>query len=268
MTAPHLLTVDDETLVEIDPAAGGRLARLVVAGLDLLVPAEPGRGPDSGDPFGWGCFPMVPFAGRLRHGRFTFGGREVQLPANFGRHAIHGYGATAAWTVLGPGQLTLELPPPWPLGGRATQRISLGADRLELELAVHAGPAGPMPAQVGWHPWFRRHLARGGPAEVAFEAAAQYRRDTGAIPTGELIAPTSGPWDDCFTRLGAPPSLHWPGALRVTVEHDCDHLVIFDALDHAICVEPQSGPPDGFNLAAVVVEPGRPLVAHCTIRWS
>ena len=44
-------------------------------------------------------------------------------------------------------------------------------------------------------------------------------------------------------------------------------VVVFDALSHAVCVEPQSGPPDALRLTPVVVEPGLPLVAEATFRW-
>jgi galactose mutarotase-like enzyme len=37
--------------------------------------------------------------------------------------------------------------------------------------------------------------------------------------------------------------------------------------EHAVCVEPQSGPPDEFNLAPNVVHPGTPLVITATFRW-
>jgi aldose 1-epimerase len=33
-----------------------------------------------------------------------------------------------------------------------------------------------------------------------------------------------------------------------------------------VCVEPQSGPPDGVTIAPEVVEPGRPLEHH--MRWT
>jgi galactose mutarotase-like enzyme len=45
--------------------------------------------------------------------------------------------------------------------------------------------------------------------------------------------------------------------------------VVFTEPPHAVCVEPQCGPPDAFNLGHgfVVVEPGEPLVHTMTWRW-
>jgi aldose 1-epimerase len=43
--------------------------------------------------------------------------------------------------------------------------------------------------------------------------------------------------------------------------------VVFDRLSHAVCVEPQTGPPDALRLTPVLVEPGLPLIAEATFSW-
>ena len=48
------------------------------------------------DPMSWGCYPMVPWAGRVRRGRFVFADGTYQLPINMAPHAIHGTGFRAA----------------------------------------------------------------------------------------------------------------------------------------------------------------------------
>jgi aldose 1-epimerase len=59
----------------------------------------------------------------------------------------------------------------------------------------------------------------------------------------------------------------WHGALELTVDSSCDDLVVFDQPTHAICVEPQTGPPDALRLTPVLVEPQWPLVATATFSW-
>ena len=73
MSPTAIVLTAGATSVSVDVAAGGRLARIRVAGEDLLV--DPGDRPSTG----WGAFPMAPFAGRIRHGRFRFLGTDVQL---------------------------------------------------------------------------------------------------------------------------------------------------------------------------------------------
>jgi aldose 1-epimerase len=54
----------------------------------------------------------------------------------------------------------------------------------------------------------------------------------------------------------------------VTIESSCPELVVFDERDDAVCVEPQTHPPDALNLGAALVEPGYPLVATTTFRFG
>ena len=101
----------------------------------------------------------------------------------------------------------------------------------------------------------------GGPGvALAFEPASMYERDDDGIATGRLIAPTPGPWDDCFTDLAADPRLTWPGGPELTISSYAPTGSCSTMRDDAMCVEPQSAPPDAVNLGPTVVEPG--------VRWS
>ena len=93
-----------------------------------------------------------------------------------------------------------------------------------------------------------------------------YERADDHLPTGRLVDVRPPPWDDCFVAT-APP--RFPvGPLTVAVESDCDHYVVFDEMDIGIAVEPQSGPPDAFNLAPRILGPGESLERTMTIRWT
>jgi len=128
----------------VDPARGGRLAGLEVAGLSLLLP-------ESDDPMRWGCYPMAPWAGRVRRGRFRFDGRQYSLPCNLPPHAVHGTTFTRAWSDEGDGRISIALGPDWPWPGRAVQEFALSDSALEMTLEVHADD-GAFPASAGWHP--------------------------------------------------------------------------------------------------------------------
>ena len=91
---------------ELDPTEGARISSLRVDDQELLVTDR------RGGAMSWGCYPMVPFAGRLRRGAFRFAGRNYTMPANLGVHAIHGTGFTRPWDVEPDGTLVLELRPP------------------------------------------------------------------------------------------------------------------------------------------------------------
>jgi aldose 1-epimerase len=158
-----------------------------------------------------------------------------------------------------------------PLPGEATPNEEAKMSDPVLEAGAAAGllTGTRRPASLGWHPWWARRLARGGELEVDLRAGAMYRRDEEGIAVDELVPIPLHPWDDCFTELGDPPAvLRWPGAVTVTLETDCPCLVVFDEPQHAICVEPQTHPPDALNLGPSVVAAGHPLTASCSWRWD
>jgi aldose 1-epimerase len=254
--------------VTIDLAHGGRLGSWKVHGLELLEQKSADN-----HPFGWGSYPMVPWAGRVRQGSFAVDGTSYTLPINAAPHAMHGTTYDVPWTHLTGGSdwamLGLRLDSPWPLGGSATHLLHLGPDSLTQTLTVVAGDR-PMPVVVGWHPWFRRQLERGVPLELDIDTAAaeQLYRDGDFMPSGKVGPVRPKPWDDCFTGVNEV-GLRWDGALRIDMTHECENVVIYDP-EHAICVEPQSGPPDAFNSDPdeCRLDSGEVLERSVTWRWT
>ncbi len=245
--------------VSIDLANGGRIASLIVDGRQLLKTEGFGQ-------MSWGSFPMAPYAGRIRDATFTFEGRTIPLPPTMPPHAIHGTVLDRPWQVIDETTIETGFGPDWPFTGRAVQRFTLTEDALTCRLEVHADE--PMPAYVGWHPWFVRRLPGVADAlELDLDAGRMYVRDEAGITTERLVEPTGGPWDDCFTDLRHPPVLRWPGFLELTIESDCPDWVVFTEPDDALCVEPQTAPPDALNHSPRVVLPGEPLIAETTWRW-
>lgn len=249
--------------VTIDPERGGRLASLCLDGLEVLV----GESEVEGEPTLWGCYPMVPWAGRVRDGRFTFGGREHTLPLEAPPHAIHGVGHRSAWEVTGPHSLRLDLDGRWPFGGLVTQAFALTADALSLTMVVTATERA-MPVMAGWHPCFRPQLVRGGPARLAITPTKMWERDTSGIPTGVQVPVPVGPWDDAFSGLASDPRITWPDAVELDLRSSGPVWVVYDQDPRLLCVEPQTDAPDAFNREPEVLAPGDRLTATFTIGWT
>jgi aldose 1-epimerase len=231
--------------VVIDLAAGARLASWKIHGLELLEQRNP-----TNHPFGWGSYAMVPYAGRIDNGKFSFDGRDYELPITLETHAIHGTGYDNRWTVLKQTSsmaiVGMRMTEPWPFQGTITHLMQLSNDRFVQQIAIVANE--DQPVTLGWHPWFRRDIGLGGTMELDADMSNAQQWETGPrmIPTGKLIPVKPRPWDDCFHDVG-PVSMNWPGALRIDCRHDCPEMVIYDP-PHAICVEPQSGPNNVFNV--------------------
>jgi aldose 1-epimerase len=242
--------------VDVEPRAGGRVGRLCADGSELLI----GRDDvvTSVSSVNWGSYPMVPWAGRIRRGRFSFGGRTFQLPINFGRHAIHGVGLICAWQVTERTataiDLELDLPDDmrWPFGGTAQQRIELDGPTVTMHLSVTADDR-PFPASLGWHPWFRK------PDALEFHPTGMYARDDDHIAVDQLVDVPPPPWDDCF--VNTEPVVVTINGVTVRLTSDCDHWVVYDEPTQATCIEPQTGPPDAFNIRPNMVDPGASLGA-------
>lgn len=261
-TVSEPLTITDGRIrVDIAPALGGRVAAITVDDVDLLVGRD--TAPDTSGPLAWGSYPMVPWAGRIRNGRFSFGGRPHELPINFGDHAIHGVGFTSAWRVVRADErvveLELDLPTDerWPFGGFSRQRIEIDDGGLLQRLSVIAHEVA-FPVSLGWHPWFRK------PDRLGFHPTAMYRRDHTGIAVDELVAVPAPPWDDCFVN-DRPVEVAIDG-VEFTLESDCTRWVVYDEPPHATCVEPQTGPPDAFNIEPRIVRPGDAVGAWYRLR--
>ncbi|MCU1360722.1 MAG: aldose epimerase [Ilumatobacteraceae bacterium] len=250
-------------IAHISAVDGGRVARLAIDGFDLLF-----TGDSSDDPKSWGSYPMVPWAGRLRHGAFQQRVDDettvtIEMPIDMPPNAIHGTAYTTRWDVIDQGidhaELTCRLT--WPLGGRAHQHVLLTDEALVCVLSVVSDHEA-MPVTIGWHPWFVK------PTTDRLIFDAYYSVDDEQIPTGDLLPPPPRPWDDCFVGPHPPLELDYPHGLRVVVQSDCDHWVVYDRRTHATCVEPQSGPPNAQNMGvAHMLAPGEMLQRTMTISW-
>jgi aldose 1-epimerase len=246
--------------VTVQPGNGGRIGGLRVGGTELLRQGER-----------FGCFPMVPWCGRIRDGRFLDGGTVHQMPLNSPPHAIHGTVRDGAWRTArrtaDETVITYDLVEPWPFPGRVTQAVALTGDSLTLTMAIEAY-GDSFPAQIGWHPWFNRNLG-GEDVLVDFSPAWQEERGDDHLPTGNRVDVKPGPWDDCFGMPdGVDVTLTWPGQLALKVTSPEQWAVVYDEQEAAVCVEPQTGPPNGLNTLPRLVTPIEPLEATMTWTWT
>src|SRR5436190_7545242 len=148
----------DGVLARVDPADGGRIVSLAIAGVERILPRSQARTREPA--LYWGCYPMVPWAGRLSHGRIPTKGAEVRLEENLPPSAIHGLGFDKSWEITELSETAVTMGCElrglgWPFGGEALHTVRLRDKTLELELHVgrytKVGPVG-----CGWHPWFTR----------------------------------------------------------------------------------------------------------------
>jgi galactose mutarotase-like enzyme len=268
--------------VTIDPDRGGRLAALAVDGRELIVGA-----PDDVDrTFLWGSFLMAPWCGRIADAAFEWRGNRHALKATLDANAIHGTVWDEAWTVASATATEAVLaarlePGGWPFAGSVRQRYALADGALVTSAEILAEE--PMPAALGWHPWFIRGT---GDARLTVQSAHTLEtRDM--IPTGRRV-PVDGTTDlrhgteigarlldHCYTEVRSPALVEWPDLrLEIAFEERLAAVVVHTRAT-SFCVEPQTAWPNPIALEAAGVtgtglatlDAGDSLAASMTWSW-
>ena len=241
------------------PSLGGALGYLRLGRFELLRPWD---GSDSVRRSA--CYPLVPYSNRIGHGRFSANGQAQQLRGNFGDHPhpLHGLGWQRAWQVDGhsPQSCRLSLrhtacgidAEDWPWDFVAWQSLVLSEEGLYLHLGLTNLGEQPMPAGLGWHPYFERQ----GELQLGFSAAQVWQAGPDGLPLKRTALPEAWDFsqpraagavglDNCFEGWDARASLYWPDAqvgLRLQAGPGLGHLVVFTPPAPAdfIAVEPVS----------------------------
>lgn len=256
----------------LSPSLGGALLWFAADGADLLR-----RTPDGAtDPLETANFPLVPYANRIAHGRFTFDGTTCQLPLNFGDHphSLHGFGWQTAWMAVETSERHATLvhehggDAGWPWAYRAEQTVVLTQSSLSLTLTITNEGDRPMPAGLGFHPYFAGDAA----TRLQFDAGSLWLSTPDMLPEREAPADALGDWSRPSPVLGD--SLidnvygGWSGVARVERGDGLRLVLTGDGVDwlHVyrppgldfFCLEPVSHMPDAIHRGGMaVVDPGR-----------
>jgi aldose 1-epimerase len=275
---------------------GGGLRRLVVDEWDVLD-GYPARTVPQGRRGGV----LLPWPNRLREGRWTWAGRDLQLEVSSpdAPNAIHGLVSWQPWTVLaatGEGATVgtvVEARPGYPFRLAAAIDYELRLDRLSVTLRVRNLGTEPAPFGAGMHPYLHVGASEDGGiggAELTVGARTALEVD-GGLPTGgrhrfhgDVGRIGHRALDDPLTDLvrdddgWARVHLRGPaGELELAVDGAWPWLQIYtgDQLPEgqrrrSLAVEPMTCPPnalaDGADL--VVLEPGGEWSGSWTLAWT
>ncbi|WCT73104.1 aldose 1-epimerase [Sphingomonas naphthae] len=265
------------------PALGGAVGSLRYGGRDILRPTPPG----ATDPLQTACFPLVPYANRIAHGRFTFDGQTITLPPNFGDHPhpLHGVGWGRKWQVErhDAASVTLRLDhaaeADWPWSFAAEQRIVL-AGGLHIALTLRSCDDRRMPAGLGFHPYFLRDSE----TQLQMDVKGTWLTDAAMLPTKFVPGHHFGIWargdrvdrrklvDNCHAGWNGRAGIQ-DGKRAITVNAtgaEYLHLYIPPAEDF-FCIEPVTHAPDAINRQADSVRtlaPGCRTHMDLCISWD
>lgn len=258
---------------------------------------------DSADGFAdGGCPPshsgiplLFPFPNRIRDGRYTWQGKDYELPESLVGHegagnAIHGFCLDRPWRILSQTESSVtgifrfskdapERLPLWPADGEIEVCYSINSGCLRAEITVRNPDKNPLPWGFGTHAYFKLPLGQGtNPDECAIYAPTSkcWELDN-CLPTGGLCdaprdarlsdSPAYGSvkLDDVYTNLNAQNEVV---ICRVVDERaglqlvqTCDdsfrEIVAFTPpWTTAVCLEPYTCTTDAINLQQKGVDAG------------
>jgi aldose 1-epimerase len=245
---------------------------------------------------------LLPWPNRLRNGRWTWEGQDLQLDVVSPEqpNAMHGLVSFQPWSVLASADdsvtvgTLVEPRSGYPFRLAAAIDYALSADRLDVTVRVGNAGAQPAPFGLGLHPY----LAVGahedgdiGQAELTVPARTRMGVDEEGLPTG-----AAEPFDGVVGRIGdrvlddpltdlvrdddgwARVRLRGPaGAVELGVDRSWPWLQVFtgDTLPvgqrrRSIAVEPMTCPPnalaDGADL--VVLDRGASWSGSWRLTWT
>lgn len=275
--------------VIIQPDRGCGISLCQYKGFDIFRPAPDGwtRSDESG------YFPLVPVSNRIENSRFKFNGQTYTVKNNnpLQPHAIHGIGWERAWKSSpeenAPSSITCHLEhvgdETWPWDIECTHSFRVEDKTLIMVLSVRNMSPTPMPAMLGFHPYFPdKHKSA-----LRFKADGLWLTTPERLPTEHITVPRDNDFkmgrnlsryasDNVFTGVKEPVYIEHEGqpfAYKMTsyltkgdkVPSSMENLIVYVPEDEDFfCVEPVSHLNNAFNLLdddVVALAPGETYTA-------
>ena len=260
-----LVIGNDRLEMGVVPDAGGSTAFLRVrrgaTWADVLRPAT-AASLLAGDRLAFANWPLAPYSNRIAGGVIRcLPGREVRVPANapsISAHVLHGHGWLLPWQVDARSasavtlSLELDATAAWPWRHRIEQTLTLSAQEARASLRVTNLSNEPMPAGIGWHPYFVRTP---GCTIATRQAGIWWSQDEIPVrhePLPKALDMSAGvrladlpASDNCFTGWSGEARMAWPEA-QLEVEMSADptmfgHTVFYNPAGRDFyCFEPVS----------------------------
>jgi aldose 1-epimerase len=263
-----ILLRDGDITVGLAPDCGGALTRFEVrthrSVSEVLRPSVEGSHaiPCS---LSSSCFPLVPYCGRLREGRFEFENRGYQYPLNAlpERHSSHGDGWSRPWTLSKldrrSATMSLEADASAPFQYYCEQSVSIADNRVSIVLSVRNLSVQRIPVGLGLHPYFAH---RDG-AIIRARLPTRWRWDQEMMPVNMEANPNSRSFlqgqhvnelDVCaeYANWDGEAIIEWPARnfrVELKTHPPLAHVVMWMPRGESFfCFEPMSHATDGLNM--------------------
>lgn len=276
----EIVLVSGPTRLHVSPY-GASLRGLTHHGEPVITAYEGAKGKVGGE-----GDVLVPFPGRIRDGRYVFGGQTYQLDRNDkeGPNAIHGFLRAVLWDIDNQtdteATFSAAIRPqdhpgyPFSLHVQVTWQVFDGG--LSCAFRIENTGDAPAPAAAGFHPYFTVGTDLIDTAELELPFAATLEADNGLLPTGRVLPVGGTPYDfrrahaigstvfnTCFLHPQRGPDgaavigLRDPGSGRtvsIALSEAFSYVVLYsgdplppDRRRRALAIEPMTCGSDAFN---------------------
>lgn len=223
-------------------------------------------------PFEVGSFVLVPYSNRLFDGKLLSPSGTITLPSNYPNSdvPVHGLGWKKNWQCIAhdPQRMVLGYShlsdTHWPFAHNCVQTVTLNHGQVEFHLKLQNNGEQPMPAGLGFHPWFA--LDKG--SQVRFGPSSVWLQDERGWPTQKT--PSSGRADFDFTKWRSAQKViqnhchsDWSGqaelhlhekklTIQLSASDNLNHLIVYRKPGQDwLCLEPVSHATGAFSLPHV-----------------
>lgn len=254
-------------------AAGSYAATLVLDGTQVFKPTKDGVQVHGGSAI------LIPYAGRIREGAYSFEGRDYRFPATNGGHAIHGFGKDRHWRVSErkPDSVTFaarlrDQGYPAVLDARVSYSITPRGFSTACKVTNVGRQACPFVA--GFHPYFlAKNWELSSSGEVWRYELARTFFPTGKRTAFDLRSLGPGMNIDMDLRAAGTVRLETNAYVLKMVRTNMPYLIVYNgnyADRRSVAVEPYSGLPDAFNngLGVKILGPGVSFRCGYSVRLS
>jgi aldose 1-epimerase len=267
---------------ELEPRLGGCIAGLWLGGTPVLRSTAASQLASARQA---GSYPLVPFSNRIAQATLQWQGTQHPLVLNNAPepHAIHGVGWQRPWTVLDSDEqyalLAYEHRPDaaWPFAFDSSQTFRITDHSLEMTLSLTNQSREPVPAGLGWHPFFVKRAR----SRAYFQAKGRWEMSADKLPTRRVAALgldadcASLDIDHCYDGWSGVADLR-DELLHVRLSSNLSRLVVFtNPTRDNIAMEPVShvnnavslvhAGADAAELGLAVLQPGESISAQMTI---
>ncbi|BCU70863.1 aldose 1-epimerase [Stygiolobus caldivivus] len=201
---------------------------------------------------------LIPYANRVKGGKYVWKGKEYSLPLNSEGNAIHGLVMDKVWDVKRVRENEVELSlvlnsEGYPTILQIVVEYKINSHSFLVNLGITNIGKSDAPLTVGFHPYF---IVKGEWSLMPNKARKCISQDK--IPTGEMQDDEiiNKQYDDCFYLPEENITLSSSYSTIRIRKKNLDYIQLY-TVQGAVAVEPMSGAPDAYHngLGLKVISP-------------